>query len=405
MRLSLSFQYLSGFLPFAACILSPLPSAYEKAAAKWAYLSYKNPSLAVLPGHFNRSVFVPFTDSEVSDSSVAKDLDYVNSTNFVAYDERFFDLLGPDAKIRQVHQLPFQTHEGPCYNPVTKDIFFIEWGPPGGNDGFHDWQYLLNTETHKLRKIKTDPPIHNVHGCAVHDGDYYVITDGSSNETASLNKITPELKKTTLLNNYFGLPFQGFNDMDFDDEGNFWITDDHYGFGAGVVKYTPPTLSTVYFVNKTSLRPRPFHTTNGQANGITFHKGQDGKGTIYISNTAASQPGPAPHKLNSFGPRKLTSFDVSYPGAIVSNKKLVSVPIAFVYDGIKVSKNGWVFAGSGNGVDVIDPRTGEAVGVIRVGGGDYIAVNVVFVGKELWIVGAGGVWQVTGFKETLARGF
>jgi gluconolactonase len=96
---------------------------------------------------------------------------------------------------------------------------------------------------------------------------------------------------------------------------------------------------------------------------------------------------------------------VSYPGAIVLNKKLVSVPIAFVYDGIKVSKNGWVFAGSGNGVDVIDPRTGEAVGVIRVGGGDYIAVNVVFVGKDLWIVGAGGVWQVTGFTETLARGF
>jgi gluconolactonase len=73
MRLSRYFQYLSGFLPLAACILSPLPPAYEKAAAKWAYLSYKNPSLAVLPGHFNRSVFVPFTDSEVSDPSVAQE--------------------------------------------------------------------------------------------------------------------------------------------------------------------------------------------------------------------------------------------------------------------------------------------------------------------------------------------
>lgn len=73
MRLVRSFQYLSGFLPLTTCILSPLPSAYEKAAAKWAYLSYQNPSLAVLPGHFNRSVFVPFTNSEVSDASVAKE--------------------------------------------------------------------------------------------------------------------------------------------------------------------------------------------------------------------------------------------------------------------------------------------------------------------------------------------
>lgn len=73
MRFALYFQYFSGLLPLAACILTPLPSAYEKAAAEWAYLSYKNPSLAVLPGHFNRSVFVPFTDSDVSDSSVAKE--------------------------------------------------------------------------------------------------------------------------------------------------------------------------------------------------------------------------------------------------------------------------------------------------------------------------------------------
>ncbi|KAL6918616.1 hypothetical protein FSST1_010111 [Fusarium sambucinum] len=406
MRLGLSLHYLSGFLPLAASILSPLPLDYENTTAKWAYLSYENPSLAVLPGHFNRSVFVPFTDSQTSDASVAQELDSLNSTDFVAYDERFFDLLGPDAKIRKLHDLPFQTHEAPCYNPSTKDLFFIEWGPPGGNNGFHDWQYLLSTETNELRKVKTNPPIHNVHGCAVYKGDYYVITDGSDNETSSLNKISPaKLEKTTLVNNFYGLPFSGLNDMDVDEYGNFWITDDHYGWGADVVKYTPPTLSTVYFVNKTTLRPRPFHTTNGQANGITYHKGEDGKGTIYVSNTAASQPGPAPHKLNPYGPRKLTSFDVSYPGAITSNKKLLSVPIAFVYDGIKVSKNGWVFAGSGNGVDVIDPRTGETLGAIRVGGGNYIAVNVAFGEKELWIVGAGGIWHVTGFKEILARGF
>ncbi|KAF4445803.1 calcium-dependent phosphotriesterase [Fusarium austroafricanum] len=396
---------LLGFVPLAATLLSSLPLEYQNTTAKWAYLSYGNPSMAVIPGHFNRSVFVPLTDTEASDPKVAKDLNALNSTDFVAYDERFFDLLGPDAKIRRLHDLPFQTHEAPCYNSKTKDLFFIEWGPPGGDNGFHDWQYLLNTETNKLRKVTTNPPIHNVHGCAVYDGNYYVITDGSYNETASLNRITPKLEKSTLLNNFYGLSFSGLNDIDVDDEGNFWMTDDHYGWGARVVEYTPPTLSTVYFVNKTTLRPRPFHTTDGQANGITFHKDEGGKGTIYISNTAASQPGPAPHKLNPYGPRRLTAFDASYPGAVVSNERLAAVPIAFVYDGIKVSKSGIVFAGSGNGVDIIDPLTGDTLGTIRVGGGKYIAVNMALGEKELWIVGAGGVWHVTGFRETLARGF
>jgi gluconolactonase len=127
--------------------------------------------------------------------------------------------------------LPFQTHEAPCYNPSSKELFFIEWGPPGGHDGSHDWQYLLNTETNELRNITTNPPIVNVHGCVFHNGAYHVITDGSHNETASLNKIIPEtLEKTTLLNNFYGLPFQGLNDLDIDPEGNFWMTDDHYGW-------------------------------------------------------------------------------------------------------------------------------------------------------------------------------
>ncbi|THC94691.1 hypothetical protein EYZ11_005836 [Aspergillus tanneri] len=358
-----------GVLQLATALLSPLPLEFRNTPAQWAYLSYDNPSFAVIPGHFNRSAFVSQTDSVTSDP------EYINSTDFVAYDERFFDLIGPDARIRRLHDLPFQTHEAPCYNPSSKELFFIEWGPPGGDDGSHDWQYLLNTETNELRKITTNPPIYNVHGCVFHNGDYYVVTDGSHNETASLNKIIPDtLEKTTLLNNFYGLPFQGLNDLDIDPEGNFWITDDHYGWGRGV------------------------------ANGVAFSKGGDGKGTIYISNTGAVSPDKS-HAEHPYRPRTIEAYDVSYPGALTSSSRLVSVPISFVYDGVRASRNGWIFAGAGNGVDVLDPETGLALGTIRVGGGNYVAVNTALGENELWIVGAGGVWHVTGIRETLARDF
>lgn len=170
------------------------------------------------------------------------------------------------------------------------------------------------------------------------------------------------------------------------------------------MNHTPPQLSTVYFVNKTTLRPRPIYATTGQANGIAFFQGADGKGTVYISDTAAVSPDKT-HAENPNLPRTLTALDVSYPGALTSAPRLVSVPISFVYDGVRVSKNGWILAGAGNGLDILDPRTGLALGTIRVGGGNYVAVNSVLGQNELWIVGAGGIWHVTGVRETLARGF
>ncbi|KAK7422158.1 hypothetical protein QQZ08_009626 [Neonectria magnoliae] len=335
----------------------------------------------------------------------SRSLEYLNSTDFVAYDQKFFDLIGPEAEIRRLHDLPFQTHEAPCYNPSANEVFFIEWGPPGGVNGTHDWQYVLDTKTNELRKIQTRPPLHNVHGCVFHDGAYYVVTDGSHNETASLNKINPDtFEVTRLLNNVYGIPFQGLNDIDVDIDGNFWITDDHYGWGRGIVEFTPPQLSTVYFVNKTTLRPRPFYVTTGQANGIAFFQGEDGKDTIYISDTAAVSPDKN-HTERPYYPRTLTAIDVSYPGPLTSAPRLVSVPISFVYDGVRVSKNGWAFAGAGNGLDVLDPRTGLTLGTIRVGGGNYVAVNSALGQNELWIVGSGGIWHVTGLRETLTRGF
>lgn len=162
----------------------------------------------------------------------------LNQTDFVAYDERFFDLIGPDAKIEQVQQLkPGQSHEASCYNPDTHELFFTELAGPGGTSvdglyaGSHSWQYLLNTETNVLRNITTNPPTFNVHGCVYYKGAYYVVTDGSPNGTALLARIDPiTLERTTLLNNYYQQPLLSFNDLDIDPDGNFWLADSIAGW-------------------------------------------------------------------------------------------------------------------------------------------------------------------------------
>jgi gluconolactonase len=151
----------------------------------------------------------------------------LNSTDFIAYDERFFDIIGPNATIEHVQKLAYQSHEAPCYNPTAGDLFFVEWGPPGGDNGTHDWQYVLNTRNNILRKIRTEPPTYNAHGCVIYKDNMYVVTDGyGAKESGQLVKINPDTwRKETILNNYYGQPFLGFNDLDIDRDGNFWLTD------------------------------------------------------------------------------------------------------------------------------------------------------------------------------------
>lgn len=157
---------------------------------------------------------------------------FLNKTDFVAYDQKFFDIIGPDARVEHVQKLAYQSHEAPCYIPDTNQVFFVEWGPPGGDDGIHSWQYLLDVETNKLNKITTDPPLHNAHGCVVYNRSLYVVTDGyGDEESGKLVKLDPHtLKQDTLINNYLVQPFAGFNDLEIDPRGNFYLTDSKSGW-------------------------------------------------------------------------------------------------------------------------------------------------------------------------------
>lgn len=147
--------------------------------------------------------------------------DYVQSTNFVAFDERFFDIIGPQAHVEQVVvSNPEQSHEAACFLESTNQVFYAEWGYN------HAWQYLLDADTNELRNITTDPPTLNAHGCVYRDGYLYIATDGGDKLPASIFKVNAEsLQAETLINNFYQQPFLGFNDLDMDHNGNIWVTD------------------------------------------------------------------------------------------------------------------------------------------------------------------------------------
>lgn len=75
----------------------------------------------------------------------------LNTTKFIAYDFKLFDILGVVVTTEHVAELAYQTHEAACLIPGTGMLFFVEWGPSGGDDGVHDWQYVLDTSTNEVR--------------------------------------------------------------------------------------------------------------------------------------------------------------------------------------------------------------------------------------------------------------
>lgn len=150
----------------------------------------------------------------------------------MAYDRRFFDILGPNATVEKLQDLPFKVHEAPCYIPETGQLFFVEWGPSSdGENKLHDWQYLLDLSTKNLTRIKTNPPTWNVHGCVYRNGKLNVVTDGGPDETGYLATIDPiTLDRKKILNNYYERPFMSFNDLEMDEAGNYYLTDSYSGW-------------------------------------------------------------------------------------------------------------------------------------------------------------------------------
>ncbi|KAL4896425.1 hypothetical protein BDV59DRAFT_198806 [Aspergillus ambiguus] len=382
-----------------AAYLNSLPAAFNNSLAKWAYLSMT--AFAVLPGPFNRTFTeAPWATTDIGDEQLSKTLSYLNTTDFVAYDPKFLDIIGPNATVDHVQQLAYQSHESPCYIKDTNQLFFVEWGPPGGVDGIHSWQYMLDVATNTLKKVTTKPPTYNAHGCVYYNQSMYVVTDGyGDKQTGQVVQIDPRtLEMETVLNNFLVQPFAGFNDLEMDRDGNFWLTDSKSGWGREIVDFTPPTSPSVYFVERSTLRSKVVYTTDGNANGVAISP--DGK-TIYIPDTGVSEFRPS--NKNPYGQRQLWAFDLSRSRSVLSNRRLLNNPVSYFYDGIRVSRNGWIFCGAGDGVDVIDPNTGFTLGTIRVGGGENLAVSLAFGEHELWIVGKGGVWHVKGIQDRLDR--
>jgi sugar lactone lactonase YvrE len=132
-----------------------------------------------------------------------------------------------------------------------------------------------------------------------------------------------------------------------------------------------------------------------QPNGIALSP--DGK-HVYICDTAAISGDPTaipPGGLfwNPAGPRSIYKFDRVDNGTHITGKRPIWLSQDWIPDGLKVAANGYVLAGTGSGVDILDPL-GVLIARVQT---NYTVQNFAWVGEgldEFWMVGQGGVSRV-----------
>ncbi|KAJ5654240.1 hypothetical protein N7490_001243 [Penicillium lividum] len=348
---SVSPDVNTNIIPSENEFLNNIPPTFEHVS-----ISFVRDNLAVVPGEWEAGgIRTPFYDIQ-SDQSFFRDvLTDLKSKDFIAWDYKFFNIIGPQAKLEKIQSFegePPHVHEAPAYSPETNELFYADTSVTG-------WLWALNVDTHEARKVETTPPLANVNGARYHKGRIYLTTNGGPVRAIySLNPLNGTA--TPVVNNFRGRHLNSPNDLIFDSNSNIWFTDPPYGWAQGFPEVQAPELPNgIYFFNtKTKALVAVSNSVVTTPNGLAFSP--DGS-TLYVadSNSTAGRP------LEFFPAslRNVWAFDVA--GSLLSNARLIHQTESGWPDGIQVTRNGYVLVAVLGGVDVIDPSSGLLLGKIN----------------------------------------
>jgi len=323
----------------------------------------------------------PFFDLKVKDNTLKKELAEIAKADFIAFDERFFDLIGPRPKLEPMFNLSTSLREAPVYIPSSNTLFLSDIGAR------KQMRINLTEQDPTFEYVELSPPLATINGAAYSEKDnlIYVTVHTSDGVSGGIYAFDPEtLERHTVVNNFFGHHFNSPNDLVIAKNG-LYFTDPPYAqiMGNGSEAELRPN---VYFLDPESHVLRPVEEDLQLPNGVALSP--DGK-ILYIADSGAlCQPIGQPTVSSKH--RSIYAYD--NVNGLLTNRRLVYIADFWVPDGIRVSRSGNLYAASGIFVDIISPD-GVLLGKIHMGG---LMQNLIFAGpdlNELWIVGIGGVYR------------
>jgi gluconolactonase len=283
-----------------------------------------------------------------------------DNPHFVIYSDAFLDVLGPDPSYETVASV--NGHEGPVYVRGENALYFTTLPVTTNIPAFGDKNVAIGKLDVASGEVSTFVAEANMaNGMTLdREGRLLICEQGSLETNARISRMNLKTKNIeTVVDHWFGLPFNSPNDIVEKSDGTIWFTDPAYGslqgfrpkplIGDFVYRYDP-TDDSVTVVVDTFKKP----------NGLCFSPDES---ILYVNDSGAIE-GPNSYYVDL--PHHIRAFDVADNSHLV-NERLFAVVTPIIPDGLKVDSQGRVYSSSGTGVQVFD-TTGRILGEILAGG-------------------------------------
>jgi gluconolactonase len=309
---------------------------------------------------------------------------------FEMYDPEFEAVLGSAPRLVLVAET--DAHEGPVYVPGEDALYFtavpqaagpLEAGEPRAAikrlalDG-------CSFPAGPSRLSTLPASVYMPNGMTLgHDGHLVVCEQGTQTERARISRVDPRTGRVdTLVDSWGGLRLNSPNDVVVRRDGTIWFTDPSYGYRQGF-RPEPQAGDYVYRFDPRSGRLSVVADSFDKPNGLAFSPDEQ---ILYVTDSGANQE---PGSYHVGRPRHVIAFDV-LGGRHLGPGRLFTVTTPGFPDGIKVDRDGRVYASASSGVQVFSPA-GDLIGQISLPG----AVNFTFGGPRgqlLFITTDTAVW-------------
>lgn len=283
-----------------------------------------------------------------------------DNPHFVIYSDAFLDVLGPQPGYETVANV--NAHEGPVYVRGENALYFTTVPVTTNIPAFGDKNVAIGRLDVASGKVSTFVNETNMaNGMTLdREGRLLICEQGTLETDARISRMNLKTKKVeTVVDHWFGLPFNSPNDVVEKSDGTIWFTDPAYGslqgfrpkplIGDFVYRYDPADDSVTVVVD-----------TFKKPNGLCFSPDES---ILYVNDSGAIE-GPNTYYVDL--PHHIRAFDVADNSHLV-NERLFAVVTPVIPDGLKVDSQGRVYSSSGTGVQVFD-ATGRILGEILAGG-------------------------------------
>jgi gluconolactonase len=320
-----------------------------------------DPSLTYnLGGSFTGNVSQNFIDTITSDPNTTALFEAARNATFISYSAEFLSIIGPKPTLNLVQQRNYSfASEVGVWVPNLNEVWFT-----GATINEETLISVLNLKTNEVATANTSIPIININGGYFFNGNIYFAADGNATVNPAIYEVDPATGDTKILiDSYFGLPFNGPNDIVWVKSGRepyIFFTDDPLSslYDGGPVpvlvdavwRFSPSSHSLIPVISRADVLV---------PNGIAVNAEQT---KLYVTDTTPIYPG-VDSAANDTGSNGIFVYDINPDGWPV-NKRLFALSRRGFPDGIKVDDAGRVWTGEGEGLVVRD-ENGVVLGLFN----------------------------------------